>query len=100
MDKHNNNFENENQMLHQNSFAFRICDIQLPIVASAYVHVLLSLRHPNYACIGTTRCIRTRIQMHNAGNGAIDIDSACLRPFASFACVYGFVCNQNQLRFL
>ena len=48
---HNNNFENENQTLHQNSFPFRICYVQLTVVVSRCLRVLSSLRYPNYVCV-------------------------------------------------
>ena len=85
--------------LNQNSYPFRICDLQLPIVSSGYVYMLLSLRHPNYTYIGTTKCIRTRIQMHNSGNGAIDTAPAYLRPFALFAYICGLTSDCSDLRY-
>ena len=58
------------QNINQNSYPFRISDVQLLIVQSGYVYMLISLRHPGVTYIGETICIRTRIQMHNSGNGS------------------------------
>ena len=61
--------------------------------------MLVSLRHPNYSYIGTTSCIRTRIQMHNSGNGARATAPAYLRPFALFAYICGFTNTRTDLRY-
>jgi predicted GIY-YIG superfamily endonuclease len=90
---------NNNNSMSMNSFPYRICDIPLPEVASGYVYMLVSLRHRNYTYIGTTKCIRTRIQMHNTGNGAVGTAPAYLRPFALFAYICGFPNNRTDLRY-
>ena len=61
--------------------------------------MLLSLRHQNYTYIRTTKCICTRIQMHNSGNGAIDTALAYLQPFALFAYICGFTSDRSDLRY-
>lgn len=48
---------NTRSTMNQNSFPYRICDISLPDVATGYVYMLVSLRHPNYSYIGQTSCI-------------------------------------------
>ena len=71
------------------TYPFRICDIQLTMVSSGYVYILVSLRHPNYTYIGTRKCIRTRLQMHNSGNGAIGTAPAYyLRPAICIIGIY------------
>ena len=88
------------QVFNQDTYSFRICcDIQLTMVSSGYVYILVSLRHPNYTYIGTTKCIRTRLQMHNSGNGAIGTAPAYLRPFALLAYICGFTSDSSDLRF-
>ena len=96
-----NNVDDEvnHQVFNQDTYPFRICDIQLPMVSSGYVYILVSLRHPNYTYIGTTKCIRTRLQMHNSGNGAIGTAPAYLRPFALLAYICGFTSDSTELRF-
>ena len=88
------------QNINQNSYPFRISDVQLPIVQSGYVYMLISLRHPGVTYIGETICIRTRIQMHNSGNGSRATAPAYLRPFALFAYICGFSSpSRSDLRF-
>ena len=106
-----NNFMNDDQNLLQmvqsqfcqtmnlNSFPYRIADIILPEVASGYVYMLISIRHPNFVYIGETKCIRTRIQKHNSGTGAVDTLPAYLRPFGLFAFICGFSSTRSDLRF-
>lgn len=91
--------QHRNNSMDQNAFPFRICDITLPVVSSGYVYMLISLRHPNYSYIGTTSCIRSRIQLHNTGNGARATAPAYLRPFALFAYICGFTSNRSDLRY-
>ena len=70
------------------------------MVSSGYVYILVSLRHPNCTYIGTTKCIRTRLQeMHNSGNGAIGTAPAYLRPFVSLTYICGFTSDSSDLRF-
>ena len=85
--------------MNQNSYPFRICDFALPQICSGYVYILILLRHPNYSYIGETICIRTRIQMHNSGNGARGTAPAYLRPFALLAYICGFTSERSDLRF-
>ena len=88
------------QNLNQNNYPFRVNDVQLPDVQSGYVYMLISLCHPNFSYIGETICIRSRIQMHNSGNGARATAPAYLRPFALFAYICGFSStSRNHLRF-
>ena len=88
------------QNLNQNHYPFRVNDVQLPDVQSGYVYMLISLRHPNFSYIGETICIRSRIQMHNSGNGARATAPAYLRPFALFAYICGFSSiSRSHLRF-
>jgi predicted GIY-YIG superfamily endonuclease len=81
------------------SFPFRMCDFPLPQCSSGYVYMLVSLRQQNYVYIGTTQCIRSRIQQHNCGNGAIETAPAYLRPFALFAYICGFNGSRRDLRY-
>ena len=81
------------------SYPFRICDIPLPQCRTGYVYMLVSLRHQNFTYIGTTNCIRSRIQQHNCGNGAIETAPAYLRPFALFSYICGFGGHRRDLRY-
>ena len=88
------------QNLNQNHYPFRVNDVQLPNVQSGYVYMLISLRHPNFSYIGETICIRSRIQMHNSGNGAQATAPSYLGPFALFAYIFGFSStSRTHLRF-
>ena len=61
------------QVFNQDTYPFRICDIHLTMVSSVYyVYILVSLRHPNYTYIGTAKCIRTKLQMHNSARERSD----------------------------
>jgi predicted GIY-YIG superfamily endonuclease len=97
---HNRNPEsNTNHTMSPSSFPFRVCDMPLPQCNTGFVYMLVSMKHPSYTYIGTTNCIRTRIQMHNCGNGAIETAPAYLRPFALFAYVCGFGGTRRDLRY-
>ena len=99
-DHHHNVQQSTTQDINQNSYSFRIADVQLPDVQSGYVYMLISLRHPNFAYIGETICIRSRIQMHNSGHGARATTPVYLRPFALFAYICGFSStSRSDLRF-
>ena len=60
--------------------------------------MLTSLRHPNYAYISETLCIRTRLQTHNSGNGVRDTVPSNLHPVALFAHICGFANTRSDLR--
>lgn len=94
----NNNISDESneQVLHHNTCLFRICDSQLPAVSSGCARMSVSLHHPNHTCVGTTKNICSRLQMHNSENGAIDTALAHLHPFALLACVCGFTGSNNS----
>ena len=78
------------QILTQTSFPYRIADVVLPQCNTGYVYMLISLRHPNFTYIGTTLCLRNRLQAHNCGHGAAETTPMYLRPFALFAYICGF----------
>ena len=63
------------QILTQASFPYQIADVVLPQCNTGYVYMLISLRHPNFTYIGTTLCLRNRLQAHNCG-----LVSAAPRP--------------------
>ena len=88
-----------NRMLTPENYPFRICDIALPQCQSGFVYMLVSLRQRNFTYIGTTNCIRLRLQQHNSGNGAVDTAPVYLRPFALFAYVCGFGGGRRDLRY-
>ena len=53
-----------------------------------------------YTYIGTTQCIRKRIQQHNNGyGGAQSTAPVYLRPFAVMAYICGFDGEKTELRF-
>ena len=83
----------------QESFPYQICDVSLPQCNSGYVYMLLSTRQKNYTYICTTNCIRTRLQQHNSGNGAVATAPAYLRPFALLAYICGFGGGRRDLRY-
>ena len=83
----------------QTTFPYRICDVSLPQCNSGYVYMLLSTRQKNYTYIGTTNCIRSRLQQHNSGNGAVATAPAYLRPFALLAYICGFGGERRDLRY-
>ena len=92
------------QILTQASFPYRIADVVLPQCNTGYVYMLISLRHPNYTYIGTTLCLRNRLQAHNCGRGAAETTPMYLRPFALFAYICGFnddccIKNKKSLRY-
>ena len=92
------------QILTQTSFPYRIADVVLPQCNTGYVYMLISLRHPNFTYIGTTLCLRNRLQAHNCGRGAAETTPMYLRPFALFAYICGFndncsIKNKKSLRY-
>ena len=92
------------QILTQTSFPYRIADVVLPQCNTGYVYMLISLRHPNFTYIGTTLCLRNRLQAHNCGHGAAETTPMYLRPFALFAYICGFndncsIDNKKSLRY-
>ena len=96
------NFDNEvrDRVFYPTSYPFVISDYALPTNNSGYVYMLVSRRHQNFAYIGTTSCIRTRLNLHNSGVGAKETAPAHLRPFALFAYICGFNGFRSDLRFL
>ena len=87
------------RVMTQTTFPYRICDVSLPQCNSGYVYMLLSTRQKNYTYIGTTNCIRSRLQQHNSGNGAVATAPAYLRPFALLAYICGFGGGRRDLRY-
>ena len=77
---------------------FQICDVTLPQCNTGYVHMLISMKDFNFSYIGKTNSIRCRIQEHNSGTGSVSTEPLHLRPYALFAYVCGFNC-QNDLLF-
>ena len=57
---------------------YRICDINLSISCSGFVYFLISYQDATYSCIGTTKCIRKRLNQHNSG---FDSRSTCICGF-------------------
>ena len=47
-DQHHNVQQSTTRDINQNSYPFRIADVQLPDVQSGYVYMLISLRHPKF----------------------------------------------------
>ena len=88
-----------NRVLNPSTFPFSTSHIHLPQDNSGYVYMLVSMKHNNYVYIGTTKDIRSRINMHNSGNGAIEIAPAYLRPFALLSFVCGFGGTRRDLRY-
>ena len=80
-------------------YPFRISDFSLPTDESGYVYMLVSIRHPDFAYIGTTKCLRSRLVLHNSGVGAIETAPAHLRPFGLYAYVCGFGGQRSDLRY-
>ena len=74
---------------------YRICDINLPTCCSGFVYFLISCRDATYSYIGTTKCIRKRLNQHNSGFGSRSTNPLHLRPFVIYAYICGF--NGNQL---
>ena len=89
----------QNRVMTQTAFPFRNCDVSLPQCQTGFVYMLLSIRHRNFAYIGTTNCIRTRIQRHNRGTGAMETAPSYLRPFALYAYICGFGGCRRDLRY-
>ena len=80
------------------TFPYRIKDSPLPQCNTGYVYMLMSIKDMNFTYIGKTKCIRTRIQKHNSGVGAVDTEPLHLRPYAMFAYICGFN-SQSDLLF-
>jgi predicted GIY-YIG superfamily endonuclease len=90
---------NQRHLMNQEAFPFRICDIPLPQCRTGFVYFLISVKQKSYTYIGTTKCIRKRIQQHNNGYGAHGTAPLYLRPFAVMAYICGFDGEKTQLRF-
>ena len=98
----NNNIQhhqNNQRSMIQDAFPFRICDIPLPQCRTGFVYFLISVKMKSYTYIGTTQCIRKRIQQHNNGYGAQSTAPVYLRPFAVMAYICGFDGEKTELRF-
>ena len=74
----------------QRYFPFRICDMEIPQCNTGFVYMLISLRNKKAVYIGETKCLRTRLQQHNSGNGSQSTAVESLRPYGVFAYVCGF----------
>ena len=77
-------------MMHTDTFPYRICDMSLPQCNTGYVYMLISLKDKSFVYIGMTTSIIRRIGQHNSGLGAVSIEPLHLRPYALFAYICGF----------
>ena len=82
------------------SFPYRICDMSLPECKTGYVYMLISIKNQDFAYIGKTNCIRTRLRQHNSGVGSTSTQPIHLRPFALHAYICGFNCNQELMFYI
>lgn len=78
----------------QQSFPFRMCDVELPTCNTGFVYMLLSCRQQTYTYIGQTNSLWRRINQHNSGFGASGTAPSHLRPFGVFAYICGFDRNR------
>ena len=60
----------------------------------------MSIRDQNFSYIGKTNSIRRRIQEHNSGTGSVSTEPLHLRPYALFAYICGFNCQNDLLLYI
>ena len=81
-----------------NTFAFRICDIQLPQCQTGFVYFLISVRTCNFTYIGECKCIISRLRNHNSGHGSSTTTLSHRRPYAIFGYIAGFNGANKSIR--
>ena len=87
-------------MMHSDTFPFRICDMSLPQCNTGFVYMLISLKDKSFVYIGMTKSIRVRIQQHNSGVGAVSTEPLHLRPYALLAYICGFDLRMDLMAFV
>ena len=80
------------------TYLFRVCDLSSPKNESGCVYVFVSQPHENFACVGTTSCVRTRLSIHNYEVSAPETTPACPNPNALCAWACGFGETKMDLR--
>ena len=99
-------YENEEEgrtprnVMHTDTFPYRICDMSLPQCNTGYVYMLISLVDQSFVYIGMTTCIRKRVQQHNSGVGAVSTEPLHLRPYALFAYICGFDLRKDLMSYV
>ena len=91
---------NQNCVLTQNEYPYRICDVTLPQCNTGYVYMLISVKDMNFTYIGKTMSIRKRLQQHNTGIGSVSTEPRHLRPYALLAYMCGFQMNNDLLFYM
>ena len=90
----------DRNMMHSDTFPFRICDMSLPQCNTGFVYMLISLKDKSFVYIGMTKSIRVRIQQHNSGVGAVSTEPLHLRPYALLAYICGFDLRMDLMAFV
>ena len=72
----------------------------LPQCNTGHVHMLMSIKRMNFACIGKTKCVRTRMQKQNHSVEAVDTEPIHLRPHDVFAYVCGVLIGKTIYYFM
>ena len=78
----------------QESFPFRIRELELPNCMTGFVYLLISRDHPTEFYVGECQDLPTRLRKHNSGNGC-NSTGYQHAPYAVFAYICGFDCNES-----
>ena len=81
----------------QETFPFRIRELELPNCMTGFVYFLISRDYPTEFYFGQCQDLPTRLRKHNSGNGSMSTGYQHA-PYAVFAYICGFDCNAT-LRF-
>ena len=98
--KNDQEHERMNNVMHTDTFPYRICDMSLPQCNTGYVYMLISLKDKSFVYIGMTTSIIRRINQHNSGLGAVSTEPLHLRPYALFAYICGFELRKDLMSYV
>ena len=54
----------------QETFPYRMCNVQLPTSDVGFVYLLVSISHPSFTYVGQTKQLGQRLNQQHAGNGS------------------------------
>ena len=86
---HNNEDNEIVEIVLDQQFFYRICDINISIDNTGYVYMLISIRRRYFVCIIKTNENNKWLRAHNSGIGYQTSQQVNLRPYSIFTYICG-----------